>query len=175
MESIAKLIVIIGLAYLLMTCSAMQKIPAASDTNDRSKSSGVTAKHFTVSFNQLKRVGRAFNAAGQPTAFILLSSDNGNFLDIYLLRSIIKEGYSIQSPGLPSEVEVRAHWNGIQFAQSAVHLTQVNFSIQSLTPTEVVIDISATLFHSATGAYLEVASSRISVSGEHLKELVGEI
>ncbi|AIC22576.1 hypothetical protein EY04_27810 [Pseudomonas chlororaphis] len=173
MESIAKLIVIIGLGYLIMTCSTTHNT-ASTKSRAMDRSHSPIDQRPNIRFTQLKRVGRAFNASGQPTAYILLGSEDGDLLDIYLMRSAIKNGYSFQSHGLnPAQVELRAHWKGIRFSQSDAYSTLVNLSIESLTPTEAVINVSATLVHSTTGAYLEVASSKISITGEQLNELIG--
>lgn len=173
MESIAKLIVIIGLGYLLMTCNTTHNT-ASTKSSAMDRSHSLMDQRPSIHFTQLKRVGRAFNAAGQPTAYILLGSEDGDLLDIYLIRSAIKNGYSFQSHGLnPVQVELRVDWKGIRFSQSDAYSTPVNLSIESLTPTEAVINVSATLVHSATGAYLEVASSRISITGEQLDEFIG--
>lgn len=174
MESLVKLIVIMGLGYLLMTCSTMHNtISTKSRITDRSHS--LMDQRPSVRFTQLKRVGLAINATGQPTAYMLLRSESGELLDLYWVRSAIKIGNSSQSYSLdPTQIELRAHWNGQHFFQSDSEPTLVTVSIDFLTPTEAIINVTGKLVHSATGAYLEIAPSRIIVRGEYLNVLFAE-
>lgn len=177
MDNIAKLIVIIALGYLLVTCSDTQKAPQSKSANtSENNASLVKEKRLSARFDQIKQIGRTFNAEGQPAVFILLSSGDQDFLDIYLLRSVIKDDYLGQNHALSqSEVELRAQWKGTRFVQSSQYSTQVTLKIQKITPTEAMIDLSGALVNSATGIYLNVSASRITVSGENLKQLFGDI
>ncbi|MHC8403350.1 hypothetical protein ACYZTX_28945 [Pseudomonas sp. MDT1-17] len=175
MERITKFMAIIGLAYLLLTCGHVPRLSIAGSEDAGGYSLSVLTPAPSISFNQVKHIAPAFNATGEPTVFVLLSSDDQTLLDVYLLRSAIKEGYSVQSHRSDRpEIELRAQWKGRRFSQSAEHPTIVNLTIQSITPTEAVIDVSGTLVNLATGAYLSVFSTGIRVSGEDLKTLVGE-
>ncbi|MHC8346618.1 hypothetical protein [Pseudomonas sp. RT6P73] len=178
MERITKFMASIGLASVLLTCSHVPRLAiAASDDSGRHTVSVVTPTPArSISFNQVKRVAPAFNAGGERTAFLLLSADDQTLLDIYLLRSTLKEGYSVQSHRCEKpEVEVRVQWRGRRFSQSSEHPTVVNLTIHSITPTEAIIDVSGTLINLATGTYVNVLSTGIRVSGENLKMLVDEI
>lgn len=128
----------------------------------------------SIRFTEVKRVGRAFNAAGQPTTYILLGSKDGGLLDIYLPRSAIKKGDTAQSPGIETApVEVRAHWKGLRYSQSPADSTWVNLTVESLTPDEAVIEVAATLYRSANDVYFKVAESKIRLKGQQAKELMG--
>ncbi|WP_414926520.1 hypothetical protein [Pseudomonas zeae] len=173
MESIAKLIAIIGLGYLLMTCSATY---STSSTKIRfTDKSPLMEQRPSVRFTQMKRVGRAVNAAGQPTVYILLGSADGGLLDIYLVRSATKRGNVVQGHDLdPTQVELRAQWKGLRFSQAESFPTTVKVSIRSLTSTETVIEVAATLVNSITGTYLEVEPFRITLRKQYVEELRAE-
>ena len=163
MESIGKVLAIISLAYWLMAC------------NDPNRKVLEPWRSVAASFHQVKAVADGYNAAGQPTVFILLGSDSGNLLDLYLLRSNITEGYAVQSLRFDHpEIELRAQWNGKRFMQSTEHPTVVNLTIRSITPNDAVIEVSATLVDRVTGQYLTLPPSVVHVQGEYLTALIAD-
>ncbi len=87
----------------------------------------------------------------------------------------IHVGYSVNSESFSRpEILLSTLWHGSRFIQSDQHRTTVSLTIGSITDREAVIHLSGTLVNPATGGYLTLSPSIITVQGAHLKVLVAE-
>lgn len=167
MRNIVTLIMFIGMGYSLVTCS---KAPSQAIINSAAERSPSMERAPSISFTQLKRFGKAVNAEGQPTTYILATSKNGDLLDIYLVDSAIKRNSTPQNKRLaPKQIELRVNSKGTTFFQANAYTPEIYAAVESTSTNEVVIHIPATLLHSASGTPLNIAPLKLLIDGENFK------
>ncbi|MHC8403364.1 hypothetical protein ACYZTX_29015 [Pseudomonas sp. MDT1-17] len=176
MECIGKVLALIGLACVLMACSDTENNSAVM-SGDTTLSRPVLNPGERVGINvkQVKRVVSKRNILGESTVSIVMGSNSPNLFELTLLRSNIRTGYSVNSERFSRpEILLSTLWYGSRFIQSNQHRTAVNLTMESINSQEAVIHVSGTLVNPATGEYLTLSPSIISVQGAYLKELVAE-
>lgn len=71
------------------------------------------------------------------------------------------------------EIELITRWkNGDLFTQSTQFPTSVELTIVSMSPEAAVLSFSALLVNAATGGYVRLSPSLITVTGKDLEELI---
>ena len=171
MERIGKVITLTALAYLLMACSE----PDSYFSVKTSRSEQSLEEGFGVNLKQVKQVEAGFDSNGQPTVTIVIGSNRRSFFEVTLLRSNVKEGYTVHSRSLDHpDVMLSAVWNGDRYIQSSGHATSANLKIHSITPDKAVIYISGTLVNPTTHGFLILSPSMIRVQGEFLNQLLAD-
>ncbi|MHC8346693.1 hypothetical protein [Pseudomonas sp. RT6P73] len=173
MERIGKLMIITGLAYLLISCSDKEDNLAVHYGDPNLSPASGLRQTTQINVKYVKRVMAARNIIGQPTASIVLGSNSRNHFELTLLRSNIKEGYTVRSDRFSHpEVLLSTNWYGNRFIQSDQHPTAVSLTIGEITPEQAVLYLSATLVDPSTGGYLTLSPSMITVRGAHLRQLI---
>lgn len=165
-------LLLLGLASLLAGCIDNEKQPLEQmPAQGIHQATAAYPNHISV--KQVKRVLSGVNVQGQPSVSILIGSSRNHLFDITLLRSNIRPGYRVRSLSYSHpEIELMTRWNGALFTQSTKFPTSVELTIQSITPSAAVLSFSGLLVNAATGSYVRLSPSLITVTGKDFEELL---
>ncbi|MBB6155260.1 hypothetical protein HDC30_002483 [Pseudomonas sp. JAI115] len=161
---------LLGLASLLTGCSDLE--PPASPPQASPSPQGQAAQPL-VSIKQVNRVLSGVNSLGEPSVSIRVGSSRNHLFDLTLLRANIHPGYRVRSLSYSHpEVELITRWNGDLFTQSTKFPTSVEVTIQSISTEAAVLSFSGLLVNAATGGYVRLSPSQITITGKDLEELL---